>query len=1011
MYDFTNIDPVKCCTWLVLPTVYDESLSYGEQLNKFCKALNELIENNNNIPQYVAEMIQNYITSGAIDEVVRNILANYILNVKYPPKGITPAVGDGSADDTDTIQGCIDYAFNQGGGCVYFPYGKYLSRSLTLRSGVSLVGFDRYSTKIVQRGGDTKPLLSGVNIQNAQISNLTLDGNNEVQTDDLDVINVLGKDCLFTNLVIKSGFQCFVYDGLGGDLQVDNVVFGGAVKKVAVINGKDSVQFENVKFNELGQIQGECVLEVGSSDGVYRFSSKAITPVCIKCVGNRNSFIVDIINSTNNFVDAGSMNNFNVLGVEIKEQLAQGKSSNVMGNATENITGSKTETVGAGKVENITGSKTETVSAGKVENITGSKTEVISENKSEHITGNREIDIDGTDSIHVDGVSSVNIGGTRTEVFANSRSVGVSGVNTEEYHNTMNETFDSKHNVYGVNETNTFTGNVINKANKFSFETTQKSFPISFPDKTVDLYNIDLNNIINVKDYGAVGDGVTDDTEAINNAILAGNSSKKIVQFESNKTYNISKIDTLVSCNIDFNYSTILIKDNSEYIFKCGEPKDSFTILSNILTERSVADSRLFNKSFTITTPVLLGTRSTTNDVIYQKIHIITDSQGNFINTFIPKIIDGSYVISNLHELSEPLYFKNATIKYNSQPIANFFINYQDNVTFNNFNVIGSVNSTDWSGATFSIHDCFGVTFRNINGKNPVSSPASGYIIGLYETSNSLVEDCILTDFTTSWGAIGCSQICNAKFKHVITNRFDIHYYLNGYYNCDECTMGKFQFSGGVGDINLNSCTIFNSISLRDDLPVLLSGTLNILNCYSSITNDYLVNISNTNTSQSTYDKIFKSFKLIIKNHSYRDKSLVLCNMSNSHLQSGINIFVENCELFTRTAINTVNEINKIIFKNVFGSYSFSYPVKIFIVQNSTISMTGNNNTVKTLIATNCIFNDISYNLQFPTLIFCNNILTIDKNNSIASTNYVVNNNIITSDTKVNLSSWNKPAV
>lgn len=1011
MYDFTNVDPVKCFTWLVLPTVYDESLSYGEQLNKFCKALNELIENNNNIPQYVAEMIQNYITSGAIDEVVRNILANYILNVKYPPKGVTPAVGDGSADDTDAIQGCIDYAFNQGGGCIYFPYGKYLSRSLTLRSGVSLVGFDRYSTKIVQRGGDTKPLVYGGNVQNVQISNLTLDGNNEVQTDDLDVVNVLGKDCLFTNLVIKSGFHCFVYNGLAGDLQVDNVVFGGAVKKVAVINGKDSVQFTNVKFNELGKVQGECVLEVGASDGVYSFSSKAISPLCISVNGSRNTFNCDIINASSNFNDTGVMNNFNVLGMEVKEQLAQGKNVSIGGNTTENITGSKTETVGSGKVENITGSKTETISDGKVENITGSKTVVISENKSENITGNREIDIDGTDSIHVDGVSSVNIGGTRTEVFGSSRSVGVTGTNTEEYHDTMNETFDSKHNVHGVDETNTFIGNVINKANKFSFESAEKSFPVSFPDKTVDLYNIDLNNIINVKDYGAIGDGVTDDTEAINNAILAGNNSKKIVQFESNKTYNISKINTLVSCNIDFNYSTILIKDNSEYIFKCGEPNDSFTILNNVLTERSVTDSRLFNKSFTITTPVLLGTRSTTNEVFYQKIHIITDSQGNFINTFIPKIIDGSYTISNLHELSEPLYFKNATIKYNSQPTANFFINYQDNVTFDNFNVIGSVNSTDWSGATFSIHDCFGVTFRNINGKNPVSSPNSGYIIGLYETSNSLVENCILTDFTNSWGAIGCSQICNAEFKHVITNRFDIHYYLNGYYNCNECTMGMFEFSGGVGNINLNSCTIFNGISLRNDLPVLLSGTLNILNCYSYITNNYLVNINNTNESQSNYDKIFKSFKLIIKNHHYRDKSLVLCNMSNSHLQSGINIIVENCELFTTTAINTVNEINKIIFKNVFGSYSFSYPVKIFIVQNSTISMTGNKNTVKTLIATNCIFNDISYNLQFPTLIFCNNILTIDKKNSIASTNYVVNNNIITSDTKVNLSSWNKPAV
>lgn len=493
MYDFTNVDPVKCCTWLVLPTVYNESLSYGEQLNKFCEALNELIENNNNIPDYVAEMIQNYITSGAIDEVVRNILANYILNVKYPPKGVTPAVGDGSADDTSAIQGCIDYAFNQGGGCVYFPYGKYLSRSLTLRSGVSLVGFDRYSTKIVQRGGDTKPLVSGGNVQNVQISNLTLDGNNEVQTDDLDVVNVLGKDCLFTNLVIKSGFQCFVYNGLGGDLQVDNVVFGGAVKKVAVINGKDSVQFTNVKFNELGKVQGECVLEVGASDGVYSFSSKAISPLCISVSGSRNTFNCDIINSTSNFTDSGMLNNFNVFGVEVKEQLAKEKSY-TGGSIRENITGDKSVVASGDTTENITG--------GKIEVIGGSKSETITGNKTENITGNREIDIDGTDSIHVDGVSTVNINGARTEVFRSSRIVDVTGTNNEKYHDTMTETFGGKHIVNGSDEDNTFSGNVSNIANKFSFNSKEKNFPITFPDKVVDLYDITNNSPINLITIG-----------------------------------------------------------------------------------------------------------------------------------------------------------------------------------------------------------------------------------------------------------------------------------------------------------------------------------------------------------------------------------------------------------------------------------------------------------------------------------------------------------------------------
>ena len=591
MYDFTNVDPVKCCAWLVLPTVYDESLSYGEQLNKFCKALNELIENNNNLPDYVAEMIQNYITSGAIDEVVRNILASYILNVKYPPKGITPAVGDGSADDTDAIQGCIDYAFNQGGGCVYFPYGKYLSRSLTLRSGVSLVGFDRYSTRIVQRGGDTKSLVTGGNVQNVQISNLTLDGNNEVQTDDLDIVNVLGKDCLFTNLVIKSGFQCFVYNGLGGNLQVDNVVFGGAVKKVAVINGKDSVQFTNVKFNELGKVQGECILEVGASDGVYSFSSSAVSPLCISVSGSRNTFNCDIVNASNNFSDTGVLNNFNVLGVEVKEQLAQGKSSNVDGSATENVsgsktetvgsdkvenvTGNKTETVGSDKVENVTGNKTETVGSDKVENVTGSKTETITKNKTENINGNREIDINADDSVHIDGVSTVNVGGARTEVYSNSRNIDVTGVNIEEYHNTMTENFGGKHNVNGIDEDNKFTGNVNFTTNKFTINSSEKTMPINFPDKTIDLYNVDKKLMGNVIYTGNVGT-LTISTNKLNSVqgFTLDDDYFYVCSFTDEKSLqHITKINRTTGDYTMYDFSTLghcnscCLKDN--YIYVC----------------------------------------------------------------------------------------------------------------------------------------------------------------------------------------------------------------------------------------------------------------------------------------------------------------------------------------------------------------------------------------------------------------------------------------------------------
>src|SRR5699024_4227272 len=134
MKDFINVEPMRYWCQLVLPLVYQDGLTMLEVLSKVVKKLNELIENNKKLPDYIKEMIESYITSGAIGEVVRDILTEYMLNVKNPPDGLKPAVGDGSADDTEAIQGCIDYASANGGKFVYFPSGVYLSKPLTIKS-------------------------------------------------------------------------------------------------------------------------------------------------------------------------------------------------------------------------------------------------------------------------------------------------------------------------------------------------------------------------------------------------------------------------------------------------------------------------------------------------------------------------------------------------------------------------------------------------------------------------------------------------------------------------------------------------------------------------------------------------------------------------------------------------------------------------------------------------------------------------------------------------------------
>ena len=57
MYEWRTIKELRYWVHKVLPLVYDDSLSYYELLNKVVHKLNELIENNSNIPEYVATMI------------------------------------------------------------------------------------------------------------------------------------------------------------------------------------------------------------------------------------------------------------------------------------------------------------------------------------------------------------------------------------------------------------------------------------------------------------------------------------------------------------------------------------------------------------------------------------------------------------------------------------------------------------------------------------------------------------------------------------------------------------------------------------------------------------------------------------------------------------------------------------------------------------------------------------------------------------------------------------------
>lgn len=202
----------------------------------------------------------------------------------------------------------------------------------------------------------------------------------------------------------------------------------------------------------------------------------------------------------------------------------------------------------------------------------------------EQISGNREIDVDGDDSIHVDGITTINRGGAVTEVYGKSKSTSINGAAVETYHDSMTETFYKKHIVTGVDEIKNFTGGVNESANKFTFTSSEKFFPINFPDKTVDLYNIsDLpESIIFINKRGAKGDGITDDTTIFKNVLNEIKESKKtcLILLDPSSVYKIT--DTLeidiFTTSLNGLGATIRYTDNGKPLFNVV---NSFTLPSN----------------------------------------------------------------------------------------------------------------------------------------------------------------------------------------------------------------------------------------------------------------------------------------------------------------------------------------------------------------------------------------------------------------------------------------------
>lgn len=69
------------------------------------------------------------------------------------------AKGDGTTDDTASIQAAINACFSAGGGFVWLPVGTYIVNGIIIKSNVNLAGSGRYATWLKGKAGTTGPIV------------------------------------------------------------------------------------------------------------------------------------------------------------------------------------------------------------------------------------------------------------------------------------------------------------------------------------------------------------------------------------------------------------------------------------------------------------------------------------------------------------------------------------------------------------------------------------------------------------------------------------------------------------------------------------------------------------------------------------------------------------------------------------------------------------------------------------------------------------------------------------
>lgn len=448
------------------------------------------------------------------------------------------------------------------------------------------------------------------------------------------------------------------------------------------------------------------------------------------------------------------------------------------------------------------------------------------------------------------------------------------------------------------------------------------------------------NDFVNPDDYGAAGDGIANDYQAIESAIADATLNGKYVKFSSNKTYYWDGDGINPTCDIDFNNCTLLMPNKDASLFLTPEYV-STSYSASLFTPYKTTSPDLIGKSFALRTRLSLGERQGgSGGTYYHTQYIVCDSEGNFTNGPIVAGFEqsSSFLCSFIQpSVQTPIVIKNVTLKYvnTNTLVAGLISCRRNNVHISHINIIGQLEThTNGAAAIADFQYCAMCSLTDVQG----NSPSANTKLACYVGSAVRCSDIVFKNwFTTGgWGHTGLSFITNMTVDNCRLNRCDIHYGFCGYFSVKNSVLasnaGYATIGYGYGNLIYDHVVFISSqiycATIRPDFGILPMADVLFVGCsfYTSntATNTAAVYIPALTALENITDFGDKKFNVIFDACNFNVRT-PLSNFSDATLSAYICVTIKNCQLNSPVRyIMSTNKCDSVTVQNVKQSNLFT---------------------------------------------------------------------------------------